>query len=343
MRVSVQIHDGAADADSSTGATGASVANVTLPGTAAALVPLAATGDERSTGPAGASAASMPSPSPAAASPVLQGSAGQSMSQSTGGAPAHDLLTGQHAVPEEQEEQHTDSSQSSGISQAQQPALLELRAPDPTTQRQQSKQACARYPNDALPVHFLHSAVANMLPLHSLLYADSHPGMLFSSKEHAFAAAATDAQDRFSGRFPANVDLAQQHGRRPHAVLWRLNVDVVEVTKSHMEEAQSEACAVLPYYTCSPLASQSHCSKNKADCPCVVSSALLADFRHSVSTGADAPLTELQRARLQMRWLPRDPFDGSVADLELSDTHVSVPRIIDTFNNRSVHMLAHCP
>jgi len=210
-------------------------------------------------------------------------------------------------------------------------------SPDASAQRKKMKQACGAYPDDTLALHFLHSAVDNMLPLHSSLYGDNVPGMLFSGKDHVFAAAATDPQSRFGGRFPTSADQSQQHGTRPHAVLWRLNLHLKSLTTTSLDAQSDEACALLPYFTCSPVSSQFAIgsANAKADCLCVVSSALLADFRTDAQAvehaSSDPAMAELQCAREQMRWLPRDPFDGS-AEPRGSEKPSALPRIIDSFN-----------
>ena len=213
--------------------------------------------------------------------------------------------------------------------------------PQADAQRQRSQEACGDYPNNTLVLHFLHSAAANMLPLHSPLYCDNVPGMLFSSKDQLFAVAATDPQSRFGGRFPKEADRTQRHGTRPHAVMWRLNLHLKGLTTSSLDAQSDEACALLPYYTCSPALLQPRASSTtangKADCLCAVSSALLADFRtdaNALENASNNPaMAELESARQQMRWLPRDPFDGSEQPPGFNDKSAVLPRIIDIFNN----------
>jgi hypothetical protein len=82
-----------------------------------------------------------------------------------------------------------------------------------------------------------------------------------------------------------------------------------------------------------------------------VSSVLMADFRGACSAAAalsNPAMLELQQAREQMRWLERDPFDGSAEPLgrmacssagagsaTRDRSESTLLSIIDNFNNRS--------
>jgi hypothetical protein len=212
--------------------------------------------------------------------------------------------------------------------------------PDVKSTRFGSRTICQAAPNNALPVHFLLGAARNMIPLHSPLYQDNFPGMLLSAKKCHFAAAMTDPELRFGNRFPQSV-AADQHWRRPQAVLWRFNERLLHAKRTSADYSRTEElCALLPYYTCSPFSAH-QLSRGKSDCPCIASSALLADCRDQEQEAVAAATTKpamavLQAARRQMRWLPRDPFDGCADPLPAVTTKATrLSAIIEEFTNRS--------
>jgi len=205
------------------------------------------------------------------------------------------------------------------------------------------------YPFNSLPLHFLCDAVSNMEPLHSPWYSDNHPGMLISGKDDAFAVPVTDPQARFAGLFPSTPELGQRHGRRPHAVLWRLNTPLLDAARLGPRNDQaSEACALLPYFTCTPLAAPTSpphhktAGKASAECMCVASAALLADCRPSVlapPTDSTPQRNLLFTTRQQLRWLPRSPFDGCAepSDAAAGGSGRSCAQsLVDTFEESSV-------